>query len=215
MKLATASATPPTVSTAARLDMHPMNLDGTAYGVSQARSAASTVDEMLATVGKLKKPFLMSPYSKCTTPNEADIGWAAGILDGEGCIHIARQKFGKKSGRRPVYRLRVQIAQTSRTLLEEFEWVVGICGTIAEPPVTKKQRRRCYSLIYDGLSAYAVMERLVEHLRRKRVHVVEAKNFRRECAIHVHPGPHGHSKDIWKRREWYYNRMRALNRGEA
>ena len=110
-------------------DQHPVNViglvderDGQASGfelgegaISLARTKARTVDEMLASVASLKTPFAMSPYSKRTNPNDTDLGWAAGIMDGEGCIHIARQKFGKNSGRRPVYRLRVQIAQTSRT----------------------------------------------------------------------------------------------------
>lgn len=181
---------------------------------SQARAAARTVDQMMA-VTTMRTPFAMSPYSKRTIPNEADVGWAAGILDGEGCIHIACQTFPATSKRRPNYRLRVHIAQTSRTLLEEFEWVVGICGTITQPEVTNKQRRVCYSLSYDGLSAFAVVEFLFEHLRRKRPHALEVKNFRRECDIHTHPGPDGHPPEVWQRREWYYKRIRALNRGEA
>jgi hypothetical protein len=197
------------------LDLTALNADAVSGDISRARTAASTVDEMLASIPTLKIPFALSPYSKRSTRNEADLGWAAGILDGEGCIGIAKQSFGKSSKRRAVYRLRVQVAQTHLTLLEEFQWVVNICGVIAEPEVTKKQRRRCYSLIYDGLRAFAVLEILVGHLRRKRPHALEARAFRRECDIHVHPGPNGHSEAVWERRRWYYNRMRALNRGES
>lgn len=68
---------------------------------------------------------VMSPISQRRQPDEADLGWAAGILDGEGCISITRQTWGE-TGRRPNFRMRVDIAQNDVMLLREFEWCVGI-----------------------------------------------------------------------------------------
>jgi hypothetical protein len=182
-----------------------------AYGQAIPGCEAASLNDLFADSASAKvRP--MSPLSKRETPNEADVAWAAGFFDGEGCVHIARQTYGKQSSRRPTYRLAVSVSQTRLATLHEFEWAVGFTGTYGKPKPTKKQTRMCYALNYHGVTAYKVLERLSEFLRRKEPQAQLAKEFRAECKIHVHPGPNGQTEKIWRLRRWYYERMRMLNK---
>lgn len=174
-------------------------------------TAPVTLNDLFATIANTTgRP--MSPLSKRQIPNESDLAWAAGFFDGEGCVHIARHTYGMNSTRRPTYRLRVTVAQTRLAPLHEFEWIVGFTGSIASPNPTKKQTRICYALNFDGVTAYTVLERLSEFLRRKQPQALLAKEFREQCEIHRHPGPGGQTERIWGLRRWYYERMRMLNK---
>lgn len=154
---------------------------------------------------------MLSPFSQRRHSNEADVGWAAGVLDGEGCVHIARQTYGA-SGRRPTYRLRLYITQNDELLLKEFEWIVGVAGRLYSPKPTRKQNKTCHSLVFDGERAFTVLERLYEYLRRKKTQAALAVDFRERCDIHRHFGPNGCPESLWELREWYYERMSDLKR---
>lgn len=173
-----------------------------------ATSTARSVGQ--AKLGPSTAPRL-SPVSQRRHIEEADLGWAAGVMDGEGCIHIARQTYGT-SGRKPTYRLRVDITQNDEMLLKEFEWAVGVPGRLYSPKPTGKQNRTCHSLIYDGVRAFAVLERLFKYLRRKKAQAALAAEFRERCDIHRHTGPRGCPPEVWELREWYYERMSDLKR---
>lgn len=180
------------------------------FMISQARKQAETLEEMMAVLTDAVTRSL-SPCTGRSAPTDADVGWAAGILDGEGCISIARQTY-PGTGACKTYQLRVQVAQCSLVVLREFEWAVGLSGRLASPKPTRLQTRVCHSLIYSGMRAFFVLERLREHLRRKREQADLARTFRTECLIHVHPGPKGMPPAVWQRRHWYYERMRELNK---
>lgn len=172
---------------------------------------AARVRQML-NGGPAQAQRVLSPYSKRAYQTDADMGWAAGLFDGEGCVHIAKQTYAKQTGRQPTYRLRVSVHQTRLAVLHEFEWAVGLRGTYPRQTVTNKQRRVCHALVYDGVTAFTLLERMGEFLRRKAPQARLAQEFRRECAVHVHPGPNGHDKSIWELRRWYYSQMRLLNK---
>lgn len=187
------------------------NLDvQTGATFEEIRARAQSADEMIAAIANPKRRTL-SPISKREVPDAEDLAWAAGLFDGEGCVHIARHTYGKNTTRRPTYRLRVTVCQSRLAVLREFEWAVGLNGTYAHPKPTKKQNRVCHALNYDGLAAYAVLERLTSKLRRKLQQARLAKEFRKDCAIHEHPGPQGQPESVWELRRWYYERMRMLN----
>lgn len=178
--------------------------------ITRARMEAATVAQKLAVITNAGVRS-MSPISQRRIVTQADLGWAAGFFDGEGCVHIARQTYKKDATRRPTYRLRLHIAQCSLDVLQEFEWIVGVSGRIVSPKPTKKQNRVCHALVYDGMKAFVVLQKLHEHLRRKRPQSALAAEFRDRCQIHVHPGPGGMAEEVWELREWYYKRMMLLN----
>jgi len=51
------------------------------------------------------------------------LGWAAGFLDGEGCIRVAKRNPGNDAN--PIYSLEVTITQNCLTTLVHFQDVVG------------------------------------------------------------------------------------------
>ena len=57
---------------------------------------------------------------------ESDLGWAAGLLDGEGCILVTYQKKGVQG--QPRYILQVMVSNTHLPMLEKFKEIVGIGG---------------------------------------------------------------------------------------
>lgn len=179
------------------------------------RKTATQRASSQATEPNVAKPShvvpLMSPVSQRRTPEDADVAWAAGVMDGEGCVHIARQTWGE-TGRRPTYRMRVQIAQNDLVLLREFEWCVGIAGRLYSPKPTRKQNRTCHNLVYDGVRAFDVLERMGKYLRRKKAQAELAAEYRETCAIHLHSGPNGWPESMWELRHWYYLRMSDLKR---
>src|SRR5437899_4078782 len=106
---------------------------------------------------RLSIPRKFSPITQRQYVDDADLGWAAGLMDGEGCVHIAKQTYGA-SGRRPTYRLRVYITQVDDSVLKEFEWIVGISGRLYGPKPKGKQNRTCHTLVYDGIKAFQILE---------------------------------------------------------
>lgn len=182
-----------------------------AQSVDALRSAKRLHADHLQALIVKQRIRQLSPVDQRREPTLADLGWAAGILDGEGCIHIARQPYNK-SGRRDTYPLRLHISQTSQGVLEEFEWVVGLRGHISSPPPTKKQTRICHGLTYQGLAAIVVLSRLQSMLRLKRDQCELAFEYQERCQIHRHWGPKGCPEDIWELRRWYYERMQRIKR---
>jgi hypothetical protein len=209
-----------TERTTTTIDM-PMETDIEASSKSGTRAHSSRVtpscrksrDVMAKVVDKVANfaARLFSPFSGAVQPKVTDIAWAAGLFDGEGCIHIARQTYGK-SGRRPTYRLRIDIAQNDVRILKEVEWALQIPGRIYTAKVGGRNKRVCHALKYDGVTAFEVLEKIGPMLRRKRAEADLAERFRRNCHVHTHFGPNGCPDDIWHLRVWYYKAMRALKK---
>lgn len=71
--------------------------------------------------------------------SDADIAWAAGLFEGEGCIGIWWPPSKAEHWKHP--QIRLSVAMTDRDVVEEFCRVVG-CGTVGpekrlRPPQTK------------------------------------------------------------------------------
>lgn len=137
------------------------------------------------------------------------LAYAAGLFDGEGCVHIARQK--KASARRGyVYRLVVSVAQNHLDTLADFQNLTGIEGRIYHRQRQGSSNRDNYALNYDGEAAALLLETLWPFLRRKADEAVFALHFQRKCDINRHFGPNGCPDEIWKERERLYEKLRNL-----
>ena len=139
------------------------------------------------------------------------LGWAyaAGLFDGEGCVHIARQR--KATARRGyIYRLTVSIAHNHLDTLKDFQDLTGIEGRIYRRPRQGSANRDGYALNYDGDDAADLLEILHPFLCRKADEATVALHFQRECEVNRHFGPQGCPADIWKKRERLYRKLRNL-----
>ena len=64
---------------------------------------------------------------------EASLAYAAGMLDGDGCIHIARQN--KPSAKRGyIFRLVTSVSQNHLGTLIDFQELVGLGGAFISKP---------------------------------------------------------------------------------
>ena len=138
-----------------------------------------------------------------------ELAWAAGFMDGEGCISIARQTY-TDAARRATFRIRVDITQNHLKVLRYFEKAAGVKGRMYEVKRDASQNRDCYHLAYDGDRAFEVIERLLPYLQRKQHEAKAALEFRAHCQLNRHFGRHGCPESIWKLREGYYRKLQAL-----
>lgn len=136
------------------------------------------------------------------------IEWAAGFLDGEGCIHIARQTYRGK--RRDTFRLRVYIVQNNREVLEHFRDGVGIDARIYKVRRTQQHNKQVYTLNFEGKKALALIALLMPHLIRKHEEAQTAMTYWVEGRVGMRPGPKGLPPEIGAFRERMYLKLRSL-----
>ena len=142
-------------------------------------------------------------------PGVVGVAHAAGLFDGEGCIHIARQK--KATARRGhIFRLVVSVAQNHLDTLIDFQNHVGVAGRIYQTRRRGTANRDTYALNYDGATAESLLDVLVPFLRRKQDEALEALRFQRTFDLKRHFGPSGCPEDIWLQREAHYRKLRNL-----
>lgn len=142
-------------------------------------------------------------------PPSVSLAYAAGMFDGDGCIHIAKQK--KSTAKRGhIFRLVSTLAQNHLATLIDFQELVGVGGRIYQQTRTGSQNKDTYSLVYDGEGAAEVIRRLLPYLLRKLDEANVALLFQDGCEIHRHFGRKGCPESIWKQREAHYRKLRNL-----
>lgn len=137
------------------------------------------------------------------------LSYAAGLFDGEGCIHIAKQTHpGSRQGY--VYRLVVSVAQNHLRSLIDFQDFVGIPGRLYPVKRQGSANRDAYTLTYDGGTAEALLRVLQPYLGRKADEAAVALAFQTHGQIRRHFGPNGCPEDVWRKRAYYYRKLRNL-----
>ena len=137
------------------------------------------------------------------------LAYAAGLFDGEGCIHIAKQK-SMSTRRGYVYRLVATVAQNHLGTLIDFQTLIGIDGRIYQNRRTSSQNRDVFTLNYDGSRAAEMLRRLYPLLLRKGHEAKVAISFQTDCQIETRFGRSGCPEEIWKLRDAYYRKLRKL-----
>jgi LAGLIDADG endonuclease len=145
-----------------------------------------------------------SHYSR----REIRLAWAAGFLDGEGCIHIAKQRY--RSERSVTYRLGVHVTQNDRTVLERFREAVGIDAPIYRLKRAKNHRRQCFTLNFSGHSALALLTVLLAYLERKRNEAQAALDFWARGRVGVRFGARRLDPALVAVREHYFLLLKQL-----
>lgn len=140
---------------------------------------------------------------------ELRIAYAAGLFDGEGCVHIACQKK-RAAVRGCVYRLNVTMAQNHLGTLVDFQNLVGVKGRIYHRVRTGTSNRDHYCLTYDGSAAEALLTTLLPYLHRKRDEALIALEFQQRTELQRHFGPKGCPAHIWEHRKSLYKKLRNL-----
>lgn len=145
-----------------------------------------------------------------TPQNDTAIAWAAGFFDGDGCTSIVRQQVpGRKN---LTYRLRLTLVQNCKETLTHFERVVGEHAFITTPGPKLEFNKQIYSLIYDGRHALAALRKMEPHLVRKRMGALAAMRFWEEGRMGTLPGPKGFGSEVWKAREYWFKKLRLMDK---
>lgn len=135
------------------------------------------------------------------------LAWAAGMLDGDGCIAIVRQPYPNRS---TIYRLTVSVCQNCLQTLEHFRRSVGVHGVIYAVKRKLEHNKQVYTLNYSGPKALLVILRLRSLLVRKRPEALVAMSFCLHGQISRRFGPHGVPTSVEAVRVAHYLKLRAL-----
>ena len=136
-----------------------------------------------------------------------NLHWAAGLLDGDGCISIVRQRYPHRADN---LRLTVSISQNCRQTLEHFQACVGVAGRLHAVKRQVGHNKQVYVLNYSGPGAQALIEQLQGCLYRKRHEAAVALAFCRVGQVSRRFGPGGVPPHLQRVRESFYNKLKAL-----
>lgn len=134
--------------------------------------------------------------------------WAAGFLDGEGCITLARVR--RNCGNRINYRARVTVPQNCLKTLTRFRDIVGERCFEFQLPHRATYKRPVYQLTYDGIHALRLLRKLRPFLVRKAAEADVLFEFYRDGEVGRHFGPKGAPAEIWHFRSRCYEALRCL-----
>lgn len=135
------------------------------------------------------------------------LSWAAGMLDGDGCVAIVRQTYPDRNAN---YRLVVQVTQNCLQTLQHFRSCVGVTAPIHEVKRRIGHNRQVYTLNYAGPKALLVLQRLRAYLVRKRPEAEVALSFIEKGQVGRRFGPRGVPPQLEAIRISHYNKLRAL-----
>jgi hypothetical protein len=135
------------------------------------------------------------------------LAWAAGMLDGDGCVAIVKQTYPNRAS---TYRLVVQVTQNCLQTLKHFRVCVGVPAPIHEVKRRIGHNRQVYVLMYSGPKAVLVLQRLAAHLVRKRPEAEVALSFIEKGQVGRRFGGRGVPPSIEQIRISHYNKLRAL-----
>lgn len=134
--------------------------------------------------------------------------WAAGFIDGEGCLAISKvRQPGRKNS---TYRPTLTIVQNNLECLEKLREILD------EPSHLYLVRRRVahnkqlHSLIYDGIHAMRAVAKVGRYLVRKRMEARVMLSYRRRGWMSVLPGPGGYPPQVWRWREHVRRKLQRL-----
>ena len=129
----------------------------------------------------------------------AAIGWAAGFVDGEGCIHLSKTR---QPGRRyPTYRPRLDLSQNNREVLVRLREILDEDAGLYLAKRQPSENRQSYKLGFDGVHALRAVAKLRPHLIRKDVEADVLLSYPALGWMGVHPGPKGYPPEVWVARE--------------
>jgi len=140
---------------------------------------------------------------------EAARAWAAGFIDGDGCISIARQKYpGRKN---PTYRAFLAVTQNHRPSLRRLCEILGVRTKIRAAKRQPYHRRQVWFVMYFGPAAMRALEKVEPYLVRKWEEVQILKRLSTEGDVHRYPGPKGFPKETWELRHALYEQIKSLH----
>ena len=146
-------------------------------------------------------------------PDSVELSYVAGFFDGEGCVHIARQRAHPGGVTYINYYLRVDIANTNKDILI---WISGLFGYGS---VTKKgrkgNRKQGWSLVIVSRQAASFLTDISPYVKVKRGQVALGIEFQKTKGKRKSEYQGGNTEDVLKQRLSISEQMSQLNRRGA
>jgi len=142
-----------------------------------------------------------------------DLAWAAGFVDGEGCISTVMQTYqpdedGKQ--RPPTMRFKLTVSQNCASTLKHLQKILGEKSYLNEVTFTQDMNRRAWVLHYDGKHALKAIKKLEPFLHRKKQFVHVAEKLFEEGKLGQRPGRKGWDAETLRARNKWATRLRRL-----
>lgn len=114
---------------------------------------------------------------------ETKFAWAAGVIDGEGCVHIKVIKPSENNNfKRNYYNLTLELKMTHKPTLEKF---VGIFDTLKLNKEKRKKRQEWHKqgwvIVCSGKKASKVIYQLCPYMVTKKDEALVALKFWEYC----------------------------------
>lgn len=140
------------------------------------------------------------------------LAWAAGFIDGEGCIHIYKQKYKSRVSGKPgvTHSLRICVSQNNLEVLEKLAEALGVHTTLHKTKRSFESNRQCYTLHINGKHALEAIRRIKPYLVRKLPEAETALRFWVEGQKDLKTGRNPVPMEVMEIREWYYKKMGRL-----
>lgn len=97
---------------------------------------------------------------------EAQKGWLAGIVDGEGCVSLQNKRKSKNDTRTPYYVISLTVANTDIGMIEELKLLAG--GSFRPKKASQPNRKDYWVWGVYGKSAWVLLEKLYPYLITKK-----------------------------------------------
>jgi len=94
-----------------------------------------------------------------------DKAYIAGLVDGEGCITIAKRKNGNKRGKPWYYQPTIAIGNTDRRLLD---FLIPLYGGWITKPKSKENNKQAYVWFISGKDRKIFLKDIIPYLKAKR-----------------------------------------------
>jgi len=169
--------------------------------------AAIPTDSPADDLGQTERSMELSVERSSDRWPRPSLEWAAGMLDGDGCIAIVKQPF---SNRRSIFRLIVSISQNCLQTLEHFQRCVNVPSIIYAVRRQIGHNKQVYTLNFTGPNAMRLVKLLHSYLVRKRQEAAVALSFCENGQISRRFGRHGVPPAVESIRVAHYKKLRAL-----
>lgn len=136
------------------------------------------------------------------------LGWVAGVLDGEGCISAIPHWHPDRKN--PSIRIRIDVVQNDENMLARLRAILNCGGHLN--PVTRQsnQNRRCYQFTLDGTHAIRALLIIRRLLERKRNEAHGCIQLWIDGELTRCPGRHGIAPHIVDIRNYWVKRIKEM-----
>ena len=142
------------------------------------------------------------------------IAWAAGFIDGEGCIQISKTQARDRE--HPTYRPRLDVSQNDREVLVRLREILNENSGIYMHKRQAGQTRQPYVLVFDGWHALRAVSKIRPFLIRKDEEADLLLSYPQVARMGAPRGPKkGYSAEVWEARESIYRTLQELKAGRT